>query len=211
MFILTSFASFAVDTSDRQRDIGARASITLTMVLSFSAFRIVVAEYVPAVSYLTMLDRYLLLSNVLFICVVLQNVSVVLLPREATVAGRLVRDLPAHVNTWSAVAIGGAFVAVHASLLVFLSFFQKVIASETASAHAVVDASGEALHTWRVSRHSSLTPGEGAAVDDADGVRTWKHVYAEQRAAALAIEEAPSAASVRGVAPFVRWPRSQSL
>ena len=114
VFVLTSFSSFTVATKEAK--IQDRAIITLTMVLSFSAFKararlhsaqasarsgfvldfpaphvsgsfpessaslhppqVVVAEYVPAVSYLTNLDQYMLFATCALLCVSLQNVGV---------------------------------------------------------------------------------------------------------------------------------------
>ena len=64
MFIITllSFVSFAVDSSET----GEKLSVSLTLLLTSVAFKFVVTSSLPPVSYMTILDRYIL-GSLLFI------------------------------------------------------------------------------------------------------------------------------------------------
>lgn len=65
-----SFSSYGIDPND----LPARLSVTLTLVLTAVAYKFVLAQSIPAVSYLTTLDKYVL-CQLGFLCVAaLENV-----------------------------------------------------------------------------------------------------------------------------------------
>lgn len=71
MAVLTTLTSLSigVEESDGSRlSTGDRLQITLTLLLTSVAFKFVVAESLPRVSYQTILDKYILMCNA-FICV----------------------------------------------------------------------------------------------------------------------------------------------
>jgi hypothetical protein len=77
-FVCLSFMSFGVeiDAPGFGGLLSDRNSLTLNMVLTAAAFKVVVANYTPAVAYLTYLDVYILLSFIVMCAVSLQNYAV---------------------------------------------------------------------------------------------------------------------------------------
>ena len=57
-------------------DAGDRLSITLTLVLTAVAYKYVIAQQLPAISYLTLMDKYVLFSFFLLGVGVVENVIV---------------------------------------------------------------------------------------------------------------------------------------
>eukprot|EP00966_Prymnesium_polylepis_P248373 5742394-Prymnesium_polylepis.1 len=57
-FVLLSFTQYPIDYDDS----GTRLSITLTLVLTAAAYKFAVSSMVPTISYLTLLDKYVLFS-----------------------------------------------------------------------------------------------------------------------------------------------------
>ena len=78
LFVCLSFMSFGVeiDAPGFGGLLSDRSSLTLNMVLTAAAFKVVVANYTPAVSYLTYLDIYVLLCFIVMCAVSLQNYAV---------------------------------------------------------------------------------------------------------------------------------------
>lgn len=60
MLSLASLLAFAIDIEDNS----GRLGVTLTLVLTSVAFKLLLADSLPRVAYMTMLDKYLLLSFV---------------------------------------------------------------------------------------------------------------------------------------------------
>ena len=59
------FATFALEPNE----IGERLSLILTLLLTSVAFKFVISDAVPKVSYMTVLDTYVLVCNALFFMV----------------------------------------------------------------------------------------------------------------------------------------------
>ena len=57
LFVMLSFTSFAVPTTALLSD---RISITLSMILTSAAFKIVVSTFTPPVGFATLLDHFML-------------------------------------------------------------------------------------------------------------------------------------------------------
>lgn len=70
LLVLLSFISFFVDV----QGLSDRMSITLTLVLTLIALKYVVTQYLPATSYMTYLDKYILASFFFMSLVAGQNV-----------------------------------------------------------------------------------------------------------------------------------------
>mmetsp|Transcript_52440 Transcript_52440/g.105064 ORF Transcript_52440/g.105064 Transcript_52440/m.105064 type:complete len:428 (-) Transcript_52440:254-1537(-) len=64
-----SFLTFGIDADD----LGAKASISLTLILTVVAFRFVVADTMPKLVYSTMLDKYINTNYVFLAIVVCEN------------------------------------------------------------------------------------------------------------------------------------------
>jgi len=120
-FLITvmAFTSFVIpwdDTADRLQ-------VNLTLCLTTIAFKIFVADKLPTVNYLTMLDKYILFSFVILACIVACN---------ALVASCFLQLLPEHeMPLWDArcmylmlafFATGNVVVVVHTLRLQCLPF-----------------------------------------------------------------------------------------
>ena len=55
-------------------DFADRMSITMTLLLTSVAFKLVTTEWVPRIAYQTLLDKYNLLSIVILMTIVVENV-----------------------------------------------------------------------------------------------------------------------------------------
>mmetsp|Transcript_28419 Transcript_28419/g.58147 ORF Transcript_28419/g.58147 Transcript_28419/m.58147 type:complete len:510 (+) Transcript_28419:80-1609(+) len=78
MLVLTSLTSISIGfrTIDGPRmDTADRLSVTLTLLLTAVAFKLVMASEMPQVSYLTTLDKYLLGCNLWILVAALENVA----------------------------------------------------------------------------------------------------------------------------------------
>ena len=69
LITLLTFTAFAVEPDSP----GDRIQITLTLLLTSVAFKYYVQQFVPTVSYLTLLDKYVLACMVFQFCMALQN------------------------------------------------------------------------------------------------------------------------------------------
>jgi hypothetical protein len=101
LFVCLSFISFAVEIPGGT--LTDRAQITLSMVLTAAAFKIVIAGFTPAVGYLTLMDLYVLLCFCFMTAVAVCNVIVSMAPDEATA-----RLWNWHLGVYLAVAWAGA-------------------------------------------------------------------------------------------------------
>eukprot|EP00054_Salpingoeca_dolichothecata_P026878 m.194172 g.194172 ORF g.194172 m.194172 type:complete len:252 (+) comp25791_c0_seq3:377-1132(+) len=103
MFFLTTMSacSWSID----REDIPSRLSVTLTLLLTAVAYKIVISSELPAVSYVTALDSYILTCTGFLALVVLQN----------TLSGT-VDTTP--FETWSAIFITILWVCYHLYLYV---------------------------------------------------------------------------------------------
>lgn len=79
-FLLSAlvFTSFAI----AKEDLADRLSVTLTLVLTSVAFKYMVAQELPKISYLTLLDKYILLSFAFLALVGAQNTLVAVVEDE---------------------------------------------------------------------------------------------------------------------------------
>jgi len=73
---MLSFCSFSVDVSEPSD----RLSVTLTLLLTAVAFKFVVSQSLPTISYLTLLDKYVLSGLVFLCCMAIQNAVVAVIP-----------------------------------------------------------------------------------------------------------------------------------
>jgi hypothetical protein len=101
LFVCLSFMSFAVEIPGGT--LSDRAQITLGMVLTAAAFKIVIAGFTPAVGYLTLMDLYVLLCFCFMTAVAVCNVIVSVAPDEATA-----KAWNWHLGVYMAVAWTGA-------------------------------------------------------------------------------------------------------
>ena len=69
LFAWMSLVSFALPVDDG----GSRLSVSLTLVLTTAAYKFVVAQSIPAVSYLTHLDYFVLANSAVVVMLVFQN------------------------------------------------------------------------------------------------------------------------------------------
>ena len=105
LFVCLSFMSFGVeiDAPGFGGLLSDRSSLTLNMVLTAAAFKMVVANYTPAVAYLTYLDIYILGCFIMMCAVSLQNYAVSSAP-----------DVPT-AKLWNrigAITLSGSFAAL---------------------------------------------------------------------------------------------------
>ena len=96
------FTSFAI----AEEDLADRLSVTLTLVLTSVAFKYMVAQELPRINYLTLLDKYVLLSFVFLALVGVQNTLAAIADRE--------RSFP--IADVSRYAIEALFVLIHVLL-----------------------------------------------------------------------------------------------
>ncbi len=101
LFVCLSFMSFAVEIPSGS--LTDRAQITLSMVLTAAAFKIVISGFTPAVGYLTLMDMYVLLCFCFMTAVAVCNVVVSMAPDERTA-----RDWNYHLGIYVAAAWTGA-------------------------------------------------------------------------------------------------------
>ena len=105
LFVCLSFVSFAVEIPGGI--LSDRTTITLNMVLTAAAFKVVVSNYTPAVGYLTVLDAYLLLCFLFLSAVAAANVAISMAPDEA------------HARSWNyhiGISIAISWAGVHLAL-----------------------------------------------------------------------------------------------
>ena len=104
-----SLLSFVYD----ERDAASRMTYSSTILLTSATYKLFVATTIPAVAYVTLLDKYLIVCYMLMACVVADGAMVSLVPRwtgsDAVTAG----------VDWAFLAVFGAvFVAAHVYMVV---------------------------------------------------------------------------------------------
>ncbi|XP_068681182.1 cys-loop ligand-gated ion channel-like [Montipora capricornis] len=77
---LLSFCSFSVDISSPSD----RLSVTLTLLLTAVAFKFVVSQSLPTISYLTLLDKYVLSGLIFLGCMAIENAVAAVVPNPDT-------------------------------------------------------------------------------------------------------------------------------
>lgn len=73
---ILSFCSFSVDITSPSD----RLSVTLTLLLTAVAFKFVVSQSLPTISYLTLLDKYVLSGLVFLGCMAIENAVAAVIP-----------------------------------------------------------------------------------------------------------------------------------
>jgi uncharacterized membrane protein len=95
MIVVLSWVVFLLDAGN----LGSRFGVSITLILATVAFRYVVSEITPRVSYLTLLDWFLLGCFVLIFLSALETVTVHLVQRRGTGAAMARR-----IDRWSLAA-----------------------------------------------------------------------------------------------------------
>jgi hypothetical protein len=70
LVLLMSAAAFWIDHSNS----GSQISVAYTAILTLVAYRFLISKMVPAVSYLTLLDRFILGASILAVCVLIESI-----------------------------------------------------------------------------------------------------------------------------------------
>lgn len=104
---LLSFCSFSVEISSPSD----RLSVTLTLLLTAVAFKFVVSQSLPTISYLTFLDKYVLCGLLFLGCMAIENAVAAIIPDVPTQ-----KDFD-QICLYVAV---GCFVFIHGVFLVFV-------------------------------------------------------------------------------------------
>lgn len=104
---LLSFCSFSVEISSPSD----RLSVTLTLLLTAVAFKFVVSQSLPTISYLTFLDKYVLCGLLFLGCMAIENAVAAIIP-----------DVPTqkHFDQICLYVAVGCFVFIHGVFLVFV-------------------------------------------------------------------------------------------
>jgi len=106
---MLSFVAFAIDAED----LADRASVVLTLLLTAVAFKLVVADALPKISYVTVLDIYMDFQFLLIFGIALQNGFVAAFAKIA----------PATFGAWANHLEAGTFVACLAIWIAFHLWF----------------------------------------------------------------------------------------
>ena len=106
---LTAISAGAVEIDGSRLSTGDRLSVSLTLMLTAVAYKFIVATLLPQISYLTLLDAYLLCCFALIILVCIENVAFPALAYDRS------GDVPVEmVNEWLIFCLYiGAFVLLH--------------------------------------------------------------------------------------------------
>ncbi|XP_028408100.1 uncharacterized protein LOC114530689 isoform X3 [Dendronephthya gigantea] len=107
LIMALTFCSFAVDITSPEERLG----VTLTLLLTSVAFKFVVAQSLPNVSYLTYLDQYVIS------CMVIQCVIAIL----NTIGGKVSAENQDKFDTVSLCILGGIVVILHLIFTVLLT------------------------------------------------------------------------------------------
>lgn len=118
LLVSMSFMSFVVEL----HALNERLSITLTLLLTLVALKYVVAQYLPATSYLTYLDKYILMSFFFMSITTGQNVLVYWFVKDDVVDGERLPDDGgvARFNRISALLITSTWLMLHVVMCVML-------------------------------------------------------------------------------------------
>ncbi|XP_038058416.1 glycine receptor subunit beta-like [Patiria miniata] len=112
LIVCLSFASFAVN-ADQPED---RLSVTLTLLLTAVAFKYVASQALPPISYLTLLDKYVIF------CLVFQCLGVC---QNAVVSAFTTPESRALFDAISAYVLVGLLVIVHAVAVIYLLIVKR--------------------------------------------------------------------------------------
>ena len=102
VLVLLSTCTYAIDYND----FGARSQVTYTLLLTLVAFKFVVANFVPKISYLTYLDRYSLFSVFMLCLSIAENFVVAIVGNQSAQA----------VDRWFFAAFAGTWLLLHVVL-----------------------------------------------------------------------------------------------
>merc|ERR1712154_2985 len=73
LIVTAAFAAFPVLINDEDSSVADRLSITVTLMLTAVAFRYVITEQLPKVTYLTVMDYYLLEGFIMLTLLIAEN------------------------------------------------------------------------------------------------------------------------------------------
>ncbi|KXZ51908.1 hypothetical protein GPECTOR_11g36 [Gonium pectorale] len=104
LLVTISFASFFFEASA----LSDRLNLTLVVLLTLVAFKFVVSQYLPAASYLTYMDMYLVASFSLVFLVALQNLVAYIIEDPGRASA---------FNRWSGCALAAAWGVLHVLVL----------------------------------------------------------------------------------------------
>ncbi len=106
LFLLVNFAGFQFAISPD--DLSSRMSLVFTMVLTAVAYKYVLAVSLPSVSYLTFMDKYILLCIFMMLALVIEAVIAVSFPS---------------IDIYSLQVFGGVWATIHLGLLIYVIDF----------------------------------------------------------------------------------------
>ncbi|KAG2495453.1 hypothetical protein HYH03_006399 [Edaphochlamys debaryana] len=114
LLVFIAFASFVLDTSA----LPDRLNLTVVVLLTLVAFKLVVAQSLPATSYLTLMDVYTVTAFLFVFLVALQNlVAYVLYKADDGTSLAGTRDRADVFNLWSGAALVVAWGVLHGVVL----------------------------------------------------------------------------------------------
>lgn len=82
LVILMSCAAFWIDSSNA----GSQISVATSAILALVAYRFVISNMVPHISYMTLLDRFILGASILVVCVLIESIWTGRLAAQGNVA-----------------------------------------------------------------------------------------------------------------------------
>ncbi|XP_078589584.1 cys-loop ligand-gated ion channel-like isoform X2 [Branchiostoma floridae x Branchiostoma japonicum] len=112
LILLLTFSSFALDTGALE----SRLDVTLTLLLTSVAFKLVLAQRLPTISYLTLLDIYILAV------LTVQGLIVILHTTMSVITNKNVASL---FNIVSSVVLGVMVVLCHVALVIYIATVKR--------------------------------------------------------------------------------------
>ena len=109
LVILMSGAAFWIDSSNSSSQI----SVAYTAILALVAYRFVIGNMVPAISYMTRLDRFMLGASILVVCVLIEAIWT----GRVTAHGHLAKSI--RIDYWSRWIFLAAFIVIGLVSFVF--------------------------------------------------------------------------------------------
>ncbi len=170
MLVCTSFSVLLVPPSE----FADRMSISLTLLLTAVAFKYVVSEKLPSISYLTLLDSYVLCGFGMQVLVVLEN-SVALVWDETGEGGRT--GIP--FDAVGSVALATYLVVYHAyfALKAMLALRRRARAIEEYQSLQKERAENEPLHWHRVHNQDKPIAASKKAGEHDTGARPRRYTF----------------------------------
>jgi len=149
---LTAISAGAVEIDGSRLSTGDRLSVSLTLMLTAVAYKFIVATSLPQISYLTLLDAYLLCCFALIVLVCIENVAFPALAYDRS--GEVPVEM---VNEWLIFCLYiGAFVLLHVVGGVYLYRFVSSRQKEWDKKYAADKLSRESQRGLHHQRQASL-------------------------------------------------------